>query len=189
MATGQNENEVAALEWGHRSQLVVGQLVVSQLVGEKLAAPGVMQDRRQPRDRRRLTFWSVVYGGVRPRRRRLRRIDENTLPIVDWHDPHLLAISIFVLLLSCADAFLTLTLLLHGASEANPFMARLIAADVTLFTAVKMGLTGAGILVLVLLSRYRLFGRYPVATALYSVLAGYVVLVIYELVLLTHATS
>jgi hypothetical protein len=165
------------------------ELVLNQLVGQALAAPGVLQDRRHTRERRRLTLWSVIYGGVRPRRRHLRRVDEGTVPVVDWHDPHLLAVSIFVLLLSCADAFLTLTLLLHGASEANPLMARLIAADVTLFTSVKMGLTGLGILVLVLLARYRLFGRFPVATALYSVLAGYIVLVIYELVLLTHATS
>jgi len=184
MATGQNKNEGTGLGWAQRSQLVV-----SQLVGEKLSAPGVVHDRRNVRDRRRLSLWSVVYGGLRPRRRQLRRVDESNVPVVDWHDPHLLAVSIFVLLLSCADALLTLTLLFHGASEANPFMARLIAADVTLFTSVKMGLTGVGIVVLVLLSRYRLFGRFPVAGALYTVLAGYIVLVIYELVLLTHATS
>jgi hypothetical protein len=188
MRIAQKKKEERALERlgavGERSELVL-----NQLVGQKLAAPGVLHERRRSPERRRLTLWSVVYGGLRPRRRSLRRMDENTMPVLDWHDPHLLAISIFVLLLSCADAFLTLTLLLHGASEANPFMARLIAADVTLFTSVKMGLTGVGIVVLVLLSRYRLFGRYPVATALYTVLAGYIVLVIYELVLLTHATS
>ena len=161
-------------------------LVLSQLRGVRLISPGVVSDRRGRSDRRRLSLWSVIYGGFRPRRRDVRRTNDGSLPVVDWHEAHLLAVAIGILLLCCADAFLTLNLLVLGAHEANPVMARLIYTDVTLFAAVKMGLTGVGVLVLVLLARYRLFGRFPVVTALYAALMAYCALVIYELGLLFH---
>jgi hypothetical protein len=53
-----------------------------------------------------------------------------------------------------------------------------------LFVVVKIGLTGAGVILLTLLARARAFGRMPVALLLYAVLAGYGVLVVYELRLL-----
>lgn len=161
-------------------------LVINQLRGMHAVSPGVFSERRGARERRRLTLRSVVYGGFRPRRRSVRRLDDGSIPMVDWHEAHLLAVAIGILLLCCADAFLTLNLLVLGAQEANPFMARLIYGDVTVFAAVKMGLTGLGVLVLVLLSRYRMFGRFKVVTTLYLALAAYCALVLYELVLLFH---
>ena len=160
-------------------------LVLGQLRGITLVSPGVLADRRDRNERRRLSVWSVLYGGVRPRRRDLRRAADVAHPIVDWHESHLLAVAIAILLLCCADAFLTLHLLIAGASELNPLMAKLISIDVTLFTAVKVAFTGAGILILVMLSRFRLFGGIRVSNSLYGVLAGYLLLVLYELTLLS----
>lgn len=162
----------------------MSELVLRQLTGVTLISPGVLHDRRGLRERRRLTVWSVLYGGVRPRRRDLRRAADVTRPVLDWHESHLLAVALAILLLCCADAFLTLLLLVAGASELNPLMDKLLSIDVTLFTAVKMALTGAGIIVLVLASRFRLFGRIRVAQGLYGILAGYLLLVLYELTLL-----
>ena len=162
------------------------QLVINQLRGVRAVSPGIFSDRRGLRERRRLTLWSVVYGGFRPRRRAVRRLGDESLQVVDWHDAHLLAVAIGILLLCCADAFLTLNLLVLGAQESNPFMARLIYGDVTVFASVKMGLTGIGVLVLVLLSRYRMFGRFRVVTTLYLALGVYCALVLYELTLLFH---
>jgi hypothetical protein len=48
-----------------------------------------------------------------------------------------------------------------------------------------MALTGAGIIVLVMASRFRLFGRIRVAQGLYGILVGYLLLVLYELTLLS----
>lgn len=160
-------------------------LVLGQLRGMTLVSPGVLTDRRGRNERRRLSVWSVLYGGVRPRRRDLRRAADVALPLVDWHESHLLAVALAILLLCCADAFLTLRLLLAGASELNPLMAKLISIDVTLFTGAKVALTGAGILILVMLSRFRLFGGIRVSKSLYCVLAGYLALVLYELTLLS----
>jgi hypothetical protein len=44
------------------------------------------------------------------------------LPI-DWHEPYLLFLAMTILLLSVADAFLTITLIMGGAQEANPLLA------------------------------------------------------------------
>lgn len=87
---------------------------------------------------------------------------------------------IVILLLSIADALLTLTLLEHGASEANPLMAPLVTGSGHWFAFWKVGLTTAGVVMLVLLSRYRLFGWVRVGALLYVVLALYVALVTYE---------
>jgi hypothetical protein len=150
-----------------------------------LVGPGVLSERRGGRiERRQLSVWSVLYGGVRPRRRDLRRAVDGRQPVVDWHEPHLLAVALAILLLCCADAALTLKLLVAGASELNPIMAKLLSIDATLFTGAKMALTGAGIVVLVLLSRFRMFGEIRVAQGLYAVLAGYLMLVLYELLML-----
>jgi hypothetical protein len=74
-----------------------------------------------------------------------------------------------------------LNLLFLGAEEANPLMAALVYHDVAMFTAVKMALTGGGVILLVALSRLRLFGRIKVVQGLYVTLAVYVFLVLYEL--------
>jgi hypothetical protein len=100
--------------------------------------------------------------------------------LLDWHSSHLLAVAIGILLLSVMDAFLTLVLLQGGASEVNPVMAALIYRSVAMFTALKMGMTGAGVLLMVFLARYRFMRLLPVAWVLYGVLVAYVTLISYE---------
>lgn len=85
-----------------------------------------------------------------------------------------------IVLLSIADAFLTLTLIDLGAREANPFMAPLVVGDGRSFAYWKLGLTITGVLMLVVLSRARLFRTVSAGVLLYLVLAAYVTLVIYE---------
>jgi hypothetical protein len=88
------------------------------------------------------------------------------------------------LLLSVADAFLTLILLQQGAAEVNPFMAALIYRGVAAFAALKLGMTGAGIIFMVVLARYRFMRVLQVNWVLYGVLIAYVSLIGYEIWLL-----
>ncbi len=90
-----------------------------------------------------------------------------------------------VLLLSVTDALLTLTLISHGAIEVNPFMVPLVRGSGHAFAYWKIGLTAAGVVVLTLLGRLRIWGR-TVGHVLYLILAGYIVLVVYELFLLRN---
>lgn len=105
--------------------------------------------------------------------------------MTDWFHPQWLAVAMMVLLLSFADAILTLTLIAHGASEINPLMDPLVRGSGHGFAFWKIGLTALGVVVLTLLARLRIWGR-TVGTVLYITLAGYVVLVIYELFLLRN---
>jgi len=105
---------------------------------------------------------------------------------VDWHHPQWLGISILIVVLSCVDAFLTITLIDHGAYEANPFMAPLVASSPLAFALVKIGLTGGGVVVLTLLARMRAFRRIPISALLYALLIAYAVLVTYEARLLRN---
>jgi hypothetical protein len=136
-------------------------------------------DRRCRVDRRQLALRSFLRGGLNPRRRNGRRAGEQHLPI-DWHEPYLLFLSLMILLLSVADAFLTITLIMGGASEANPLLAFILRDHPELFAVVKMGLTGAGVLVLVALARSRVFRVMRVGLVLQGVFVAYLLLIAYE---------
>jgi len=105
--------------------------------------------------------------------------------VTDWFQPQWLAVVVTVLLLSTADAFLTLTLLSHGASEVNPFMEPLVEGSGHSFAYWKIGLTALSLVVLTVLARLRVWGR-AVGGILYVALAMYVCLVGYELFLLRN---
>jgi hypothetical protein len=137
-------------------------------------------ERRRGPDRRRRTLRALMHGSFHPRRHGPRRGDEASFAAVDWHHPQWLGIGILIVLLSCLDAFLTITLIDHGAYEANPFMAPLVASSPLAFALVKIGLTGGGVVVLTLLARMRAFRRIPVSALLYALLIAYAVLVTYE---------
>ena len=142
-------------------------------------------ERRHRQDRRRRTLHSLLYGGFRPRRRNQRRIGGATsIRDLDWHDPQWLAVAMLIVLLSCLDAGLTLALIENGAYEVNPLMAPLVGDSALAFTAVKIGLTAGGVVLLTLLVRVRAFGRIPVSLLLYMVLGGYGTLIVYEVGLL-----
>lgn len=144
-----------------------------------VAALDVGVERRRGTERRRLTLGSFLRGSITPRRRNGRRAGEQHMPI-DWHRPYLLFLSLMILLLSVADAFLTLTLIMGGATEANPFLAFILRDHPELFAVVKMGLTGTGVLVLVAVARSRLFRIMRVETVLQGLFVAYVALIAYE---------
>lgn len=149
-------------------------------VGAAQAGP----ERRRGPDRRTRVARALVYGSFNPRRHGPRRTGEQAIGAIDWYEPWWLAIATLILALSAGDAMLTVVLISHGAYEVNPLLAPLIGGSGVLFVLVKIGLTGIGVVLLTLLSRVKAFGRMPVALLLYGVLAGYAVLIAYELRLL-----
>jgi hypothetical protein len=135
-------------------------------------------------------WWSVWYGSFNPRRRSpARRQGDSRFHTLDWHSSHLLAVAIGILLLSVADAFMTLLLLQVGADEVNPIMAALVYRSVAIFTALKMSMTGVGVLLMVSLARYRFMRLLRVEWALYGVLVGYATLIGYEIWMLKSAAA
>jgi hypothetical protein len=96
------------------------------------------------------------------------------------HEPYLLFLSIVMLVLSVADAFLTVTLMTDGAQEANPLLALVLNEHPRLFAVVKIALTGLGVIVLVAVARTRLFKVVRAAAFLQALVVAYVALVAYE---------
>jgi hypothetical protein len=144
-------------------------------------------DRRREVDRRKESLRALFYGSFNPRRRGSRRNGERRVSSVDWHDPQWLAVAMLIVLFSCVDAFLTLTLIDHGAYEVNPLMAPLVGGSALAFAMVKIGLTAGGVVLMTMLARMRVFGRIRVSLLLYTVLLGYGVLLVYEFRLLQDA--
>lgn len=139
---------------------------------------------REMADRREFGWQTVVFGFLRSRRREHRRSGEDEPVFVDWHHPWLFFLAVGTMLLSCLDAFFTLRLLDRGAIEVNPFMALAIDHGTLAFTASKMLLTGLGILMLVFLSRSRLFNRVRTGLFLTLFFSVYACVVCYQFVLL-----
>lgn len=142
-------------------------------------------ERRNGCDRRQLTWRTLLRGALTPRRRDSRR-DREICLVSDWYEPHLLALALGILLLSVADALLTMTLLLHGAYEANPLLAWILTAHPQFFAVTKMSLTGFGVIVLVALARARLFRVIRVSHMLHWCLLAYTGVIAWELWLLRN---
>ncbi len=148
-------------------------------------APAFRPDRRHRPDRRQRLWWSLLYGSFNPRRRRpARRLEGSRFQSLDWHAAHLLAVSLGILILNVADAFLTVALLSGGAIEVNPVMAVLVSASAGLFVTLKMAVTGTSVVLMVFLARYRFMRLVRVDFVLYVIFVAYVVLILYELQML-----
>jgi Domain of unknown function (DUF5658) len=141
--------------------------------------PEFIERRGSQRERRRLTLQSFLQGGLTPRRRGGRRASDQDLP-VDWHEPELMVLSVLMLVLSVADALLTVTLMTDGAQEANPLLAFVLNEHPRLFALVKIALTGLGVVVLVALARARLFRLVRAAVFFRGLAVAYFTLVAYE---------
>lgn len=165
---------------GARSGASTG-LVLNQLTGNKGPAPGIVDCRRNVADRRRRSIGAFLYGNFRPRRRGVRRSDDDHRFLFDWHEPRVLYLALAVLLLSCTDALFTLNLLLLGAHEANALMNSMLAEGVDAFLAVKISMTAISIIVLVAAANRKFFGLFRVERLLQLICLGYVVLIAYEI--------
>ncbi len=148
---------------------------------------GSLDDDRDRNDRREFSWRTVFFGFVRSRRRKTRRGTEDEPLYTDWHHPWLFFLATGTMLLSSVDAFFTLQLIDRGAIEINPIMAVMIGKGTLTFAATKMLLTGLGILMLVFLSRLRMFNLMRTGLVLTVFFTAYACLVCYEFVYLLNA--
>ena len=141
---------------------------------EGVAAPG---DRREREDRRHRPTapWSGLLGWQR--RRTGRRVSDEGI-YVDAFDRRDLALMLAVFFLNVLDAAFTLVYLSQGGTEANPFMAHMLAISDGAFLAQKCFVVGAWLLFLTVHKNFR-FAR----IGLHSLLALYSGVLIYHLVL------
>ena len=137
-------------------------------------------------DRRQATFKSAFYSLFRRRRAEVRRDSEvKKAQYFDIHEPWVKVTMLAVLGMSCMDSIFTLKLLQLGSSELNPLMDYFIKLDSGLFFAVKLLLTASCVVFLVMHKKFTLFRVISGYHMLIATLFMYVVLVSYELSMLT----
>ena len=139
-------------------------------------------EQRSAVDRRSFSWRTVAYGFTLSRRHVHRRTSDTEVIFLDWHHPWLFFLATGTMLLSCADAFLTLLLLELGMIEANPVMSAVMAHGTMVFTSTKLAMTAFGIFVLVFLAKARFLNRFRTGLFLTTFFSFYACLVCYELV-------
>ncbi|MDJ0748892.1 MAG: DUF5658 family protein [Woeseiaceae bacterium] len=139
-------------------------------------------EQRNSAERRRFSWRTVVFGFARSRRHVHRREVDDEVIFLDRHHPWLFFLATGTMLLSCADAFLTLQLINLGMIEANPFMNAIMSQSTLLFTSTKLAMTAFGIFVLVFLAKARFMNRLRTGLFLTIFFSFYACLVCYELV-------
>lgn len=142
----------------------------------------VIPEQRSEPERRSFTWRTVLYGFTLSRRHEHRRAIDDEVIFLDWHHPWLFFLATGTMLLSCADAFLTLLLLELGMIEANPVMNAVMAHGAAIFTATKLAMTAFGIFVLVFLAKARFLNRFRTGLFLTAFFSFYSCLVCYEIV-------
>jgi len=133
-------------------------------------------------DRRDFSWRTVTYGFTLSRRHAHRRSADDEVIFLDWHHPGLFFLAVGTMLLSCADAFLTLLLIDRGMIEANPVMNAVMMQGAMAFTSTKLAMTAFGIFVLVFLAKARFLNRMRTGLFLTIFFTFYACLVCYELV-------
>ena len=142
----------------------------------------VVDDKRDEIDRRLFSWRTVFFGFMLSRRREHRRDVDDEVVFMDWHHPWLFFLATGTMLLSCADAFLTLQLINLGMIEVNPIMNAIMDQGTLLFTSTKLAMTGVGILILVFLAKAKFLNRFRTGAFLTLLFSSYACLVCYELV-------
>ncbi len=147
-----------------------------------MEASRAVDGKRDETDRRAFSWRTVFYGFMLSRRRKHRRDVDDEVLFMDWHHPWLFFLATGTMLLSCADAFLTLQLINLGMIEVNPVMKAIMDQGTLLFTSTKLAMTGVGILILVFLAKTKFLNRYRTGAFLTVLFSSYACLVCYELV-------
>lgn len=139
--------------------------------------------RRSGRDRRAKPTSPFSPISLRGSRKTIRRKeDTNTHYYVDLYGRGEGLLFIFILLLSVADAFLTLELISTGMSEFNTVMDYYLRLGPLPFVLVKYLMTAIGLICLLIHKNYPLFrGRVSAKAIMILVALMYCALIVYEL--------
>ena len=157
-------------------------MITNQATG--FSVDSTRTDLREGVDRRRHSWRTLTYCGLHGRGRRHQARRHNHSYYLDRYEHGLVVVGLLVLLLSCLDAVLTLTLLDKGAYEANYLMAQLMQVGIKPFVFTKIAVTAAGVLFLLMHAHFRLL-RITSGKRLLQGLAGiYGLLIGWEVILL-----
>ena len=143
-------------------------------------------DQRELDRRRQPSLKTLLGSMIHGRRRDSRREDDHIDSYTDWYGHWPFAATLIIILLCFADAFLTIVLLSKGAVELNSLMDWLIQKDTHMFAIVKMSMTGAALVVLVMHFNFRIYKYIAVRYLIYALVPLYSLLIFHELTMLAN---
>lgn len=147
-----------------------------------------LHERRRGVERRHRHLQAFFYQFFRAQRVGERRADHAGAHFyVDVHGAPLLLTILLILLMSVADAHLTLVLLGSGGDELNPLMRMLIEHDVRSFVFGKYVITAGSLMLLLMHKNVTLLGSVSGMHVLFAILLAYALLIGYEIRLVSEA--
>jgi hypothetical protein len=151
--------------------------------------PRISSNLRDGQDRRTEQTSPFSLASLRGRRKAIRRKDDRSAHFyVDLYGLDEGLIFILILMLSVADAFLTLALIDGDTTELNYVMYYYMQLGPLSFLLVKYLLTAVGLLFLLIHKNYSFFlGRVRVKAIMVVLALMYSALITYELLLFHHA--
>jgi hypothetical protein len=147
--------------------------------------PLASSERRTGKDRRVKPTSPFSLASIRGFRKTIRRNEDRKIHYyVDLYGPDEGLLFIFILILSVADAFLTLELVGSGMQELNSVMAYYLRLGPLPFVLIKYLLTAIGLIFLFIHKNYAIFCRQiSVKAIMIAVAVMYTALITYELLL------
>jgi len=146
-----------------------------------------LANSRSYSDRRNNHIRSYFYSYFKRRRQHVRReVDNLNNLYVDIHETRIFILFSLTVLLSAIDAMLTLFIINNGGEEINPVMLYLLNTDVAVFFWVKFFMTSFGMLFLVSHKHFLIYQIIRGYHIMYAVFTTYVVLVLYEISLISQ---
>jgi len=145
-------------------------------------------DRRSGKDRRSNDVPSAKSLFIYRSRKKVRRKDDKyKMSYLDQYGSGIFIAIVLLLFLSIIDAFLTLFLIDHGASEINPIMAYFLKFGPITFVSFKYFFTSYSILVLLIFSNFFIRKLKIYTHSLFSYAVGMFMIVIgWELFLMSR---
>ena len=153
---------------------------------DNLSSNNLESKQRDRSDRRQQPFKSFLYSLNKGERIKARReVEIKQGYYTDRYEKWVGYCVMSIALLSMTDAYLTLKILSKGGTEANPFMASLLAISTDIFFLTKMGVTVICLAFALIHINFHIFNKISMKFLLLGVLACYSLLIIYEIFLLT----
>jgi len=144
-----------------------------------------MMSRTTP-ERRSATVRTAIHSIYRNRRASVRRVsDMETDVYFDRHEPWFAFMALGVMLLSITDAYFTLYMLEHGGEEISPVVDYLVQQGDLFFFVAKYLVTAIAVLVVLMHRNFTIFKYFLGYHGLYLMLLSYVLLITYELGILS----
>lgn len=137
-------------------------------------------------ERRSATFRTAIHSIYRNRRTSVRRDSDMATDVYfDRHEPWFAFLALGVMLLSITDAYFTLYMLEHGGEEISPVVKYLVQQGDLLFFVTKYLVTAIAVLVVLMHRNFTIFRYFLGYHGLYLMLLSYVLLITYELVIVS----